>query len=125
VTDDHATARMSKADLSSSSGPNAHPVRIAAGCLALGAFTVAVIVGLWVDNPTDVILFRALLCMFFSYPIGLFAGTVCSRAIQAELQQYIESHPVPESNMSVEQLVNEMKQAQQTSENESVENEEN
>ncbi len=61
--------------------------RAIAGCLALAAFTVAVISGLAGGNTATSILGRAILAMIICYPIGLVIGLVCEHVIQTHVEQ--------------------------------------
>ena len=57
------------------------PTKLVAGCCALGAFAVAIVAGLGVDNPVDVILARAVGSMFVCYLVGAALGAVAERAL--------------------------------------------
>lgn len=61
------------------------PTKLTAGCCALGAFAVAIIAGLGVDNPVDVILARAVGSMFVCYMVGAALGMVAERALDEAL----------------------------------------
>lgn len=76
--------------------------------MGLAAFSIAVVCGISADNTTDVILFRAIVSMFGSYAIGLFVGMICTYAIQSDLDAYIKSVPIPDSNIQVDDLVEKM-----------------
>lgn len=60
----------------------ASPTKTIASALALGAFAVAVIAGLAVGNPADVILSRALLSMLCCYAVGAAVATMAVRAVE-------------------------------------------
>jgi hypothetical protein len=59
---------------------------VIAGCFALAAFAVALIAGLAGDNAAAAVLLRALMAMILGYPLGLVAGMICARAIDAGVQ---------------------------------------
>ena len=59
---------------------------VIAGCFALAAFAVALVAGLAGDNEASAVLLRAVLAMLLGYPIGLVAGMICARAIDAGVQ---------------------------------------
>lgn len=81
------------------------PARTVAGVLAIGAFTVAILAGLPTGNSFEDILWRAILCLFACYPVGLLIGYLGTKAIQSEMQQYIASHPIPDSNISLNEMI--------------------
>ena len=59
---------------------------VLAGCFSLTAFAVALIAGLAGDNAASNVLLRALIAMILAYPVGLVAGMICARAIDAGVQ---------------------------------------
>jgi len=61
------------------------PTRIFGACMGLAAFFIAVLAGLAVDNPADVILARAILAMGASCIIGSILGAVAERAVNDQL----------------------------------------
>lgn len=63
--------------------------RLVAACLALAAFAVSIIAGLAVDNPADVILTRALICMLGGLVVGLIAGTLAERVVQEQIAKLV------------------------------------
>lgn len=69
---------------------------IAASC-GLSAFAVALIAGLAVDNPAEVILGRALVCMIGVQVLGMVIGAVSERTVREAVEKYRASRPVPES----------------------------
>lgn len=64
--------------------------------MGLGAFTIAVIAGLAVDNPADRILSRALISMFLCNAVGLALGLIAEKAVIDAIATYIRAHPVHE-----------------------------
>lgn len=73
------------------------PHRIIAGVFGMAAFVVAILSGLWVDNPVTSILLRALAAMVLCYGLGLVVGWVCEFVVREHLTQYKQAHPVSES----------------------------
>ena len=71
--------------------------RVIAGSFALAAFAVAVLSGLFSDNPASAVLGRAVMSMVVCYPIGLMAGMLCERVITAHVEAHRQSHPAPDS----------------------------
>lgn len=61
------------------------PIKVIGPCLALGAFSTAMLVGLSADNPADVILSRALVAMFAGYAVGSAIALVVNRIVSDEL----------------------------------------
>lgn len=69
------------------------PTKVISASLGLSAFATAVIVGLWVDNPADTVLARAVLSMIISQAVGMAIGATIERAVREHLnaQQRPES----------------------------------
>jgi hypothetical protein len=67
---------------------NAGPARVIAACFAMSAFAVAVISGAATGNPAAQILLRALVAMTVCYPVGLIAGLICARVIDAHVREH-------------------------------------
>ncbi|RMD66607.1 MAG: hypothetical protein D6824_00530 [Planctomycetota bacterium] len=61
----------------------------------LAAFAVALITGLAVDNPSDVILSRALGSLFVCYLIGIGVGAALDRLAHEALQSHQQANPAP------------------------------
>ena len=72
------------------------PAKLIASTMGLGAFAIAIIAGLAVDNPADRILSRALLSMFICNTLGLALGLVAERAIVDSVATYIRARPLHE-----------------------------
>lgn len=68
---------------------------IAASC-GLSAFSIALVAGIAVDNPAEVILGRALVCMVGVQLLGFVIGAVAERTVREAVEQYRASRPVPE-----------------------------
>lgn len=81
------------------------PAKVIAGCFASCAFAVAILTGLAVGNQTSEVLMRAIVCLFGGYVLGLIAGEVFSFAIREHLREYIAAHPIPNSDVSLDDLV--------------------
>lgn len=64
--------------------------------MGLGAFGIAIIAGLAVDNPVDNILSRALVSMLACNFVGLLIGTLAERAVVTSIESYAEARPVHE-----------------------------
>jgi hypothetical protein len=58
------------------------PTKVISAALGLSAFATAVIVGLWVDNPADTVLARALVSMVLSQLVGMVIGATIERAVR-------------------------------------------
>lgn len=63
------------------------PIKVIGPCLALAAFSTAMIVGIGADNPADIILTRALVCMFAGYALGSAIAVVVNRIVSDELSR--------------------------------------
>lgn len=72
------------------------PAKVIASTMGLGAFGVAIIAGLAVDNPADRILSRAIISMFTCNLVGLVIGLVAERAVAQCIEAYVSSRPVHE-----------------------------
>lgn len=71
--------------------------RIIASCFALTAFAVALVAGISGGNDAAQILLRAVIAMVVCYPVGLIAGLICERVIQA----HVTARPNDAEDMSV------------------------
>ena len=60
---------------------------VIAACVALAAFSVAVVAGLFGGNDSAAILLRALLAMLFCYPVGLAIGGICQRVVADHVRE--------------------------------------
>lgn len=70
--------------------------KVIGACCGLAAFAIAVVAGLSAENPGEVILFRALICMFFCQLVGLGIGTVVERVISDSIDAHKRSRPEPQ-----------------------------
>ena len=66
---------------------------VIAGCFAMASFAVAVLSGLFIDNPASAVLGRALVCMLLCYPVGLLVGLVCQRVVTAHIDAHRMANP--------------------------------
>ncbi len=67
---------------------NRAPSSAIAGCFSLSAFAVAVVAGMFAQNPASSILIRALIAMIVCYPLGLIIGLICQRL----MNDHIDAH---------------------------------
>lgn len=73
-------------------------VRLCGASLGLFAFSVAIIQGLMVENPGDVILVRAMWALFLFCGLGLIVGWVANRILDEHAQtRYRELFPESEA----------------------------
>ncbi len=72
--------------------------------VALGAFVVAVVAGLAVENPAWVILTRALIAMLVGQIVGLGAGEVLAYVRRTHTADYIKRNPIPQVSLSGESI---------------------
>jgi hypothetical protein len=72
------------------------PAKVIASVMGLGAFGIAIVAGLAVDNPADHILSRALICMFVCNIVGLAIGALAERTVNDSIGTYIKARPVHE-----------------------------
>ena len=86
------------------------PGRTVAGCLALAAFTIGLAVGWYAGNPAEVVIGRAIVSMFVCLFLGLFAGWLMESAVRHELSEHARAHPIPDSSVSVEDLIEQKRQ---------------
>jgi len=75
------------------------PGRLIATCLALTAFTVAIVMGMAAGNPAESILGRALMAMFACFAIGSLIGHVAERIVSDHIEQYQRNNPLPSMEM--------------------------
>lgn len=72
------------------------PVNIIASCLAMTAFSIAVISGLFAGNPSDEVLLRAVLSLAGCFVVGVLVGKAAEGAILEHVQS-LQSAPPAES----------------------------
>lgn len=85
--------------------PTPPPAKVIAGCFASCAFSVSLITGIAVGNDAPVVLSRAIVSLFGAFLAGLIAGEILSFVIRNHLREYFVSHPVPDSDVSLDDLV--------------------
>lgn len=66
------------------------------GACGLTGFAVAIIAGLAADNPSSVILTRALTAMAVCYVIGMILGYIASRAVADATAMHTLQNPAPD-----------------------------
>ncbi len=64
--------------------------------MGLGAFAIAVLAGLAADNPSEQILYRALVAMVTCHAVGLLVGFAGERGVAEAVAAYIAARPLPE-----------------------------
>lgn len=64
--------------------------------LALTAFTIAVVAGLFAGNPAPHVLKVAIMSMIACQVVGVFVGMVAEHAISEHITQLKQSHPIPD-----------------------------
>lgn len=85
-----------------------------AGCFAFAVFCVALVAGRFAENPTSTILERGLIAMILAFPLGHLIGYICEFTIKHELLAYVRNRPVPDSDVSPEQLLEQMRASTST-----------
>ena len=85
------------------------PARVIAACFGMSAFAVALITGIFAGNPSGTVLERGLVCLFLGYVLGLIAGEMLAFAIRDYLRQHIAENPIPNSEVSLDDLVGELR----------------
>ncbi len=70
------------------------PAKVAAGCLGLSAFAIALIVGLVSGGAAADVLERAVISMFVCFLVGYVIGLVGERAVNDAAARYRDEHPV-------------------------------
>lgn len=66
------------------------------GSCGLTGFAIAIIAGLAADNPSSVILTRALTAMAVCYVIGIFIGYIAARAVDDATALHTIRNPAPD-----------------------------
>lgn len=85
------------------------PARVIAACFAMCAFSVAIVTGIFSGNPATTVLTRAVIALFGAYPLGLIGGEILAFAIRDHLRRYFRENPIPNSEVSVDDLVSELR----------------
>lgn len=68
--------------------------KVIAASFALCAFATATVVGLWIDNPAQTILARALGCMLICQLVGMIVGMIAEHAAAESIAQYQKANAV-------------------------------
>lgn len=74
------------------------PVITIAGCYALGAFTIAILSGLWVGRAASEILTTALISMTGCYIVGLLVGKTAEIAVRDHVERFQSENVAPDSS---------------------------
>jgi ABC-type uncharacterized transport system permease subunit len=69
-----------------------------AGCYALGAFTIAILSGLWVGRAASEILTTALISMTGCYIVGLLVGKTAEIAVRDHVERFQSENVAPDSS---------------------------
>ena len=69
-----------------------------AGCYALGAFTIAIISGLWAGRSAPGILETALTSMLLCYIVGLIVAKTAEVAVREHVDRYVRENEAPDSS---------------------------
>jgi len=85
------------------------PARVIAACFATCAFSVAIGSGIFAGNPASTVLMRAVVALCGAYLLGLIGGEIMAFAIRDHLRCYFREHPIPNSDVSVDDLVGELR----------------
>ncbi len=81
------------------------PTRAVGGALALTGFVLALLVGFSAGNSIEEILARAFVSMFGCLFVGLLVGRMCDCVVSGFLADYALKHPIPNSDIDVFDLV--------------------
>jgi hypothetical protein len=76
------------------------PPKVIASSFALISFTGALVVGFAAGNELSTIVWRAIIVMLVSWPIGRIIGAVAWRATQENIEAYKLAHPIPSDDES-------------------------
>lgn len=71
------------------------PAKVIAACAGLSGFSIAILAGLAVNNPADVILSRAVAALFISYIAGGVIGMLMDRTVTDGINDYKAERPLP------------------------------
>jgi len=88
--------------------------RVIAACFALVGFAATLVVGLYVNNPLDVTMVRALAVMAGAYIVGRLVGIVINKAIDVHLDQIKSKYPLPANPDESSELLSQDASAQPT-----------
>ena len=71
------------------------PNRIIASCIALCAFSIALIAGLYADRDVAAILSTAVFALIDCYILGLIIASVANVAVSERIEQLKDEKPLP------------------------------
>lgn len=71
------------------------PTKVIASALGLTAFAVATIAGMAVGNPSETVLWHAIISMIICQLVGLAIGSIAERVIYDAIDEYQRRHPIP------------------------------
>lgn len=74
------------------------PAKVIAACMGLAGFSIALLGGLAVDNPTPDIVFRAVLALVACCFVGLLIGAIAERVIADHIKARLaepNANPTP------------------------------
>lgn len=77
--------------------------KVIAACFALAAFAVAILAGLSANAAPAQVLWRAVVAMFVCYPVGLIAGVICHRVVEAHVAAHKAANPSPASDAALDE----------------------
>lgn len=72
-----------------------NPTRTISGMLALAGFSVAVMAGLWVGNPSGIVLTRALIALLACNVVGAIIGAIVHWIGSTHVERYQKNNPIP------------------------------
>jgi len=78
------------------------PTKVIAASLALVAFALAILLGLFAGNTAATTIGRALIVMVVCYLVGQLIGYVGRTAMTEHVERYKRDHPMPESDFGIE-----------------------
>lgn len=73
-----------------------NPTRMISGTLALAGFVIAVIAGMAADNPSSIVLTRALIAMLACNLLGSAIGAVAHWTGTQHVERHIRNTPIPD-----------------------------
>lgn len=73
------------------------PTKVIAAICGLSAFAVAIIAGLTVDNPVEVVLVRALVAMVLCQVLGTAIGAILEHVGRDAIKKHQDARPIPDA----------------------------
>jgi hypothetical protein len=77
------------------------PAKVIASALGLTAFAIATIAGMAVGNPTDTILWHAIIAMIVCQMVGLVLGSIGERVVTDAIADYQQRNQIPKLDREV------------------------